>query len=52
MAPKKKTKPKPPKIRYTWTRRPVEVPHTTKKGGKGYSRTASKKRLTKELRED
>lgn len=31
------------KIRYIWSRKPIETPHSTKKGKKGYNRKKFKK---------
>ena len=39
---KKKAKKKAPWPRITWTRSPVQRPHSTKKGRKGYDRKARK----------
>ena len=36
-----------PKIRKTWDRSPVQRPHSTKKGKRGYSRSENK-RIEKE----
>jgi len=43
---KKKKKPSPP--RRKWTRSPVQKPHSTPKGKRGYDRKAERKRLRRE----
>ena len=42
-AKKRKAKKKSPFPRVTWTRSPVQRPHSTKKGGKGYDRRRRKR---------
>ena len=39
---KKKRKPSILRVRRRWTRSPVERPHSTKKGAKGYQRKRDK----------
>jgi len=39
------------KIRKTWGIKPVQKPHSTKKGKKGYSRKSEKKKIKKVIKE-
>lgn len=40
------------KVRHTWKRSPVEKPHSTKKGKKGYNRNQSKEEERKRVDEN
>lgn len=39
------------KVRRSWKIKPVQKPHSTKKGKKGYSRKAEKKKIKKVIKE-
>ncbi len=39
------------KVRRTWTIKPLQKPHSTKKGKKGYSRKVEKKKIKKVIKE-
>ncbi len=48
---KKKIKNPHKQVRHTWERSPVEKPHSTKKGKKGYNRRKSKQQDQKQINE-
>ncbi|MBZ0257426.1 hypothetical protein K8I31_15270 [bacterium] len=48
----KKTSNPHKKVRHTWERSPVEKPHSTKKGKKGYNRKQIKDETQKQQNED
>ena len=50
MTPAKKKKPKLP--RRKWTRSPVQKPHSTPKGKKGYRRTEGRKGVQEEVEDE
>ena len=39
------------RVRRTWKIKPVQKPHSTKKGKKGYSRKVEKKKIKKAIKE-
>jgi hypothetical protein len=47
--PERKKPKKPRKPRQTWDRKPVQRPHSTPKGGKGYDRRREKEELRKQI---
>ena len=47
----KKSPRKPRKPRLKWDRNPVQRPHSSKKGKKGYDRGQEKERFRKEIEE-